>query len=526
MDDCGRPAPVTDGALAANAGAVPVAPAAEPREASAQPSARRGIGLSGRLLMLTIAFVMLAEILIYVPSVANFQRSWLSDRLAAAQIAALVLDADAVGPPGEAVERKLLAGVGAELVAVRGGGTRRLLAMDTMPPPIDRTVDLRAQGTIDAIAAAFATLTRPNGGAIRVIGPGTGPQAGEIDFVEIVIDPAPLRAALVGFSINILFLSLIISAITAGLVFLALELVIVRPVRRLSVNIARFSQEPEDPTRIIVPTDRTDEIGVAERALERTERALAQELRATRRLAELGLGVAKINHDLRNMLASAQLVADRMVEASDPTVQRFAPRLVATLQRAIDFSEATLAYGRAVEPQPRRRPVPLLEVLADLDEVPGLARAGTQAPPEAVRLVLDVPGDLVVDADRAQLARVFVNLARNAVRALAKGPKSMLEGAQEGGAEDAPGGGRLLTIEAWREKGACLVRVADNGPGLPAKAVAHLFEPFKGASGGTGLGLAICAEIVRLHGGRIAHEPDRRGASFLVVVPDDETRVA
>ncbi|MFN3687208.1 sensor histidine kinase [Salinarimonas sp.] len=507
MDDGGRRGPATHGTIAAE-----VLPAAAERA----PSARRGIGLSGRLLVLTIAFVMLAEVLIYVPSVARFQNSWLSDRLAAAQIAALVLDADAEGPVGEAVERKLLEGVGAELVAVRGGGTRRLLAMDTMPPAIDRTVDLRDQSLVDSVRAAFATLTRPNGGAMRVIGPGTGAQAQEIDFVEIVIDPAPLRTALIGFSINILILSLIISAITAGLVFLALELVIVRPVRRLSTNIARFSEEPEDAARIIVPSDRTDEIGVAERALERTERALAQELRATRRLAELGLGVAKINHDLRNMLASAQLVADRMVEASDPTVQRFAPRLVATLQRAIDFSEATLAYGRAVEPEPDRRPVRLLDVLADLDDVPGLSRAredgeGTDESGEGpVRLVLAVPDDLLVDADRAQLARVFVNLARNAVRALAK----------------APSGARALTIEAWREEGACHVRVSDNGPGLPARAVAHLFEAFKGASGGTGLGLAICAEIVRLHGGRIAHEPDRPGACFLVVVPDREKTVA
>jgi len=491
---------------------------AEPRKAfTAQPPAlgvearagrrRLSVGLSGRLLLLTVAFVMLAEVLIYVPSVANFQRNWLSDRLAAAQIAALVLDAADADMPE--LQGKLLAGVGAELVAVRGGGTRRLLAVDvTMPPEVSRTVDLRTQGAFEAIPTAFETLLSPGSGMLRVVGHGTGPNAGEIDFVEIVIDQRPLRDALIAFSRNILILSLIISGITAGLVYVSLQAAIVRPVRRLSANLERFSEAPEDASRIIAPSRRGDEIGVAERALERTERALADELRSKRRLAELGLGVAKINHDLRNMLSSAQLISDRLAELPDPTVQRFAPRLIATLQRAIDFSEATLAYGRAVEPAPSRRRQLLREILADLHAIPGLAAPDGEAGREegGARLVLDVPDDLVVDADREQLARVFVNLARNAVQALARTPPDERE----------------VRVVARREGGVCVVRVSDTGPGLPAKAREHLFEPFKSATraSGTGLGLAICAEIVRLHGGEVVHEPDRPGASFRVTIPD------
>lgn len=491
------------------------------REPARSLRARLAVGLSGRLLLLTIGFVMLAEVLIYVPSVANFQRSWLSDRLAAAQIAAMVLDAGEQAMPE--LQGKLLAGVGAELVAVRGGGTRRLLAIDAMPPSVARTVDLRDQGPLDAVAAAFATLGDPHGGPLRVLGPGSGPDAETVDFVEIVIDPAPLRDALLAFSVNILLLSLVISGITAGLVYLALQAVIVRPVRRLSANVLRFSDDPEDATRIIAPSRRTDEIGVAERALERMERALADELRSKRRLAELGLGVAKINHDLRNMLASAQLISDRMAELPDPTVQRFAPRLIATLQRAIDFSEATLAYGRAVEPTPNRRVQPLVEILRDLHAIPGLAppdEEGTARDGVVARLVMRVPEDVVVDGDREQLARVFVNLARNAVQALAKLP------------DDHPGPAeREVRIEAWREDrredrregGVCVVRIVDTGPGLPPVAREHLFEPFKSAtraSGGTGLGLAICAEILKLHGGAIVYEPDGPGAAFRITIPD------
>ncbi|GGK24031.1 sensor histidine kinase [Salinarimonas ramus] len=474
--------------------------------AAARAPRRLRIGLSGRLLFLTIAFVMVAEVLIYVPSVANFQRNWLSDRLAAAQIAALVLDAGDADMPQ--LQEKLLAGVGAELVAVRGGGTRRLLAVDvSMPPEVSRTVDLRSQGAFAAIGSAFDTLFGRAPGMLRVVGDGTGPDAEAIDFVEIVLDPAPLREALLAFSRNILVLSLIISGITAGLVYLALQALIVRPVRRLSANLAQFSQAPEDASRIIAPSRRTDEIGTAERALERTEKALAEELRSKRRLAELGLGVAKINHDLRNMLASAQLISDRLSDVEDPTVQRIAPRLIGTLQRAIDFSEATLAYGRAVEPTPSRQVLPLLDVLTDLHAVPGLAVPDAESVPEgAARLVLEIAPDVTIDADREQIARVFVNLARNAVQALAR----------------APGAERILKIEAFRTGATCVVRVSDTGPGLPPKAVEHLFEAFKGATraSGTGLGLAICAEIVRLHGGRIVHEPEEPGACFRIEIPD------
>jgi hypothetical protein len=91
-------------------------------------------GLSGRLLLLTVLFVMIAEVLIYVPSVANFRRNWLNDRLAAAQMAALVLDAVPSESLPQDLEARLLAGVGAVAVAVKGGGARRLLAMSDMPP--------------------------------------------------------------------------------------------------------------------------------------------------------------------------------------------------------------------------------------------------------------------------------------------------------------------------------------------------------------------------------------------------------
>lgn len=473
-------------------------------------------GLSARLLWLTIVFVMIAEVLIYVPSVANFQRSWLNDRLTAAQIAALVLDAAPEGLTRE-LEDSLLDGVGAMTVAVRGGGTRRLLAVSDMPQEVGRVLDLRDTTALTAITDAFTTLLAPSPLPILVVG--SGMTAGgmqergqTVDMVEIVIEEAPLRRALLTFSWNILQLSLLISGITAGLIYFALQWAIVRPVRRLSDNLAGFSQDPENTARIIVPSSRGDEIGVAEQALAQMERKLADELRQKRRLAELGLGVSKINHELRNMLTTAQLLSDRMAKASDPMVQRFAPRLVATLQRAIDFSEATLAYGRAVEPDPNRRRFPLLPLAKELFDLPGICgtarecAAGEADAEGAVCLELDIPRDLSIDADPEQLLRVFVNLARNAVQALRGLERER----------------RRVDLRAVREGPRVTITIRDHGPGLPARARDRLFEPFQSAArpGGSGLGLAICAEIVRLHGGEIALIDTVEGACFQIVIPD------
>jgi signal transduction histidine kinase len=454
-------------------------------------------GLSGRLLLLTITFVMLAEVLIYVPSVANFRRNWLNDRLAAAQIAALVLDAAPEERLSEDLEARLLEGVGAQAVAVRGSGRRRLLASENVPEAVHKTVDLRDGSWIQLIKDASDVLFQPTDRPIRVIGAGMG-----VEFVEIVLDQRPLRTAMLDFSRNILLLSLIISGITASLVYFALQWLIVRPVRRLSGNIAAFAGSPEDASRVIRPSGRADEIGVAEDALAQMEAALADELRQKRRLAELGLAVSKINHELRNMLTTAQLLTDRLERVSDEAVQRVAPRLVATLGRAIAFCEATLAYGRATERSPQRQMIALAPLVDELADLTGLA------PGSGITFESRVPLDLMVDADPDQLTRIVVNLVRNAVQALS----------QAGATEGPP----RIRVAAKREDALVTILVEDNGPGVPDRARAHLFAAFQGSarSGGTGLGLAIAAELTHLHGGSINLDDSEAGARFRIIIPD------
>jgi signal transduction histidine kinase len=481
-----------------------VVPSSTPESPSRRSAGERPprIGLSARLLGLTVLFVMLAEVLIYVPSVANFRRNWLNDRIAAAQVAALVVEAAPEGrlPPGLAT--RLVSGIDAHAIAVKVQDRRQLITASEVPLEISRTVDLREGGAWSLIADAFTTLVMPDPRPLRVVGEARG----AADFVEVIIDEAPLREAMLIFSRNILFLSLIISGITAGLVYLALHALIVRPVRRVAENVLAFEADPEDESRRLMPSGRQDEVGLAERAIARMQSTLAQDLRQRRHLAALGLAVSKINHDLRNMLATAQLLSDRLSQSPDPTVQRFAPKLIATLDRAIGFCQATLAYGRAAEPAPQRRRVELAPLVDEMASAIGLDEQ------DAIRLATDIPAGIQIDADPDQMLRVLVNLGRNAMQALA--------------AAGAGSAARTIRIAAWRENGCVFLRFADNGPGLQPRAREHLFAAFQGStqSGGTGLGLAIAAEIVRLHGGSITLEASdasgEGGASFLLTIPD------
>ncbi len=323
---------------------------------------RRGLGLSAKLLLLTLLFVMLAEVLIFLPSVANFRITGLTDRLTAAQLAALAAEAVPGGVVPDPLRMELLRTAQVRAVALKRDNERRLVLPPDMVSEIDETFDFRASARPRGVAnelglrlrliwQAISVFSAREGRTIRVIGePGMG--AG--DFIEVVLPEAPLKAAMIRYGLNVLGLSVIISMITAALVYFALNGLLVQPMMRITRNMLRFSENPEDASRIIVPSLRQDEIGTAERELAHMQMELTQTLQQKNRLAALGLAVSKISHDLRNMLANAQLLSDRLSSLPDPAVQRFAPKLIASLGRAIALCESTLRFGRAEETAPRR----------------------------------------------------------------------------------------------------------------------------------------------------------------------------
>lgn len=449
--------------------------------------------LSAQLLVLTVLFVMLAEVLIYVPSLSNFRDSWIKQRLAQAQIATLALEATPDNMVANTLRDELLTNAEAFAVVLHRNAARRLILRDDMPPAIDATYDLRDATFLDIIMDMFDCLMAEDGRTIRVIGK---PRFEGGDFIEIVFDETPLRQAMLDFSTNILNLSILISIITASLVFFALNFFLVRPMRRITENMVAFSEKPDDASRVIEPSARLDEIGVAERELADLQTQVRSTLNQQARLASLGTAISKINHDLRNILASTQLISDRLGGVDDPTVQSLAPRLFASIDRAIQLCTNTLKFGSSEEAPPDRRPVALKDLATEAMEAIGL----DESSPVAIRI--DVADGLEIDADPDHLFRILLNLGRNAAQAM------------EAGGE--------ISVSAVNDVDSVTIEMADNGPGIPDAARERLFQPFGGTTrqGGTGLGLAISADLVRAHGGTLdLVETSANGTRFRICIP-------
>jgi signal transduction histidine kinase len=452
--------------------------------------------LSGRFLILTIVFVMLAEVLIFVPSVARFRQDYLLSRLERAQIAALSQIA-AEGMVSPELEAELLRNAEVFNVVLRRDEMRQLVLSSPIPAPIRATYDLRDPSAFELIRDALVRLWGAEDQVIRVMG-APSREAGLL--IEVTMESQPLRRAMVDYGLRILLLSAVISGVTALLLFLAVRSVLVMPIRRLVAHMQSYAEAPEDARRIIEPTARVIELCEAEDALKTMQTQLTGALRQKERLAQLGQAVAKVSHDLRNILTSAQLFADRMERSQDPTVKRAAPKLVNSISRAVNLCETTLAFGKAEEPPPALARVALAQVVADVIESERLATGEAE-----VSFAEDVPAGMVIRADSEQLHRVLANLVRNARQAIV--------------ASGRPG---EIAVRADEDERDWIVTVADTGPGLPPRARDHLFQAFTGGTRkeGSGLGLAIAAELVRGHGGRLElARTDEGGTEFTIRLP-------
>lgn len=444
--------------------------------------------LSARLLILTTCFIMLAEFLIFAPSIANFRLNWFNEKLNAAHLAILTLDAAPDGMVSKEMEAELLKHVGAKSIAVKRIGMKQALIND-MPPTIDESFDLRNPMALELIYNAFQALPRTDERIIRVVGRSPKDMKAEI---ELILEERELCDAMTSFAGRILLLSLVISLATAVLVYLSLQWLLVLPMRRLTHNMVRFAEDPEDESRIVQPSNRRDEVGRAQKELAGLQRNLLSMLKQREHLAALGTAVAKINHDLRGILSTALVVSDRLENSDDPEeVRKIAPTLVSSIDRAVNLCTQTLNYVGQETP-----PLNVTKfVLADVvNEVADGVNNGT-------KVFSEVDQTRKIFADRDHLFRVMNNLVQNSIQAGADIIRVTLEGEDQ---------------DFW------LLDFEDNGPGLAPRAEKNLFKPFQSSarSGGTGLGLVTARELIRAHGGDLwLLETGEAGTVFRIHLP-------
>ncbi|WP_421782971.1 sensor histidine kinase [Kiloniella litopenaei] len=447
--------------------------------------------LSAKLLVLTAIFVLLAEILIFAPSIARFRYVYLQEHLADAHLAILALDATDDMMVSEDLEKELLSHVNALAVALQRPGQGRLKLMSSAEVEIDATYDLREESFFGLIKDAFVALGQTRHRVLRIVG--HSPKNKDV-LVEVVMSETPMRWDMYEYSWRILALSLGIALMTAALVFISLHWLMVQPLRRITRSMIRFRDSPEDATRIIAPSSRSDEVGVAESELASMQVSLQSSLGQKTRLAAIGTAAAKINHDLRNGLATARLISDRLNRSEDPEVREVAPVLLAAIDRAVHICGQMLNFSKEGAPQ--------LDIMDfDLHELAGEV-ADTIQVAESVDITVQnhIPPGTNVSGDWEQLYRVFENLARNAEQA----------------------GAKTAEIRLQEELDCLIVSIADDGPGIPPEIRSNLFKPFKGSTrkNGSGLGLAITRDLMRAHGGDIWLDvSELGGACFCLELP-------
>ncbi|NNE57423.1 MAG: HAMP domain-containing histidine kinase [Hellea sp.] len=448
--------------------------------------------LSGKLLILTIIFVLVAEAVIFIPSVASFRKNWLSERAMSAGHLAIAL----VEAP-ETFSRKMLADAfmrdtGISVVRTETMGRTELVLGTPPSNPDIKVVDLRAEQTGWQIGAALLAFSEKDG-YLRVL---AKPPSDEFESLEYLVPRRALQQAIEKYCHNILRLSILIAIMTGLLLYAVLSFLIVRPVKCLADDIEEFRENPEAPIKHKRTEDRKDEIGDLSRSFSDMQESVQSSFEQQKRLADLGLAVSKINHDLRNVLTSAQLVSDRLAMDKDERIRKMGERLVRSVNRGVRIAEGVLEYGS--------------DKTEDVTpEVIHLARLVDEAAWDTLQAYPAVSYDVEIDdainatADLDFTYRIFQNLIRNAAQAMKE--------------TQAP----RIRLKVGSDQNFIRVMVSDNGPGLPLKVRETLFTPFmsSGGRGRTGLGLSIAKELAQAQGGDLALvSSDETGTVFEVSV--------
>jgi signal transduction histidine kinase len=448
--------------------------ASAPADAAARPVPRR---LAVRLAWLMIIALLVAEACFLVPSMVRRRTDWLDQRITEAQLAAFSVAATRAGMVDQPARDTLLRLIGVEAIFFQQSGQRLTVLAPTAGLPEATTLDLARETTLDALLSTAASLFDDSD---RLIAVTSASPLDEGDTVIVVLHQRALHERLALAARRSGTISLIIAVAAGMLLYVALLFLLVRPLRRLTASIAAFRDHPERSVPIEAAgfsRHGRDEISTAARELAAMQQELRAALSRNARLAALGTAMAKVNHDLRGILAPAMLTAERLQMHADPAIQRAGDVLLRSVERAAELTRRTLEFTREAPVVLPRQRVALHPLVAEAAE-----EACAACP--ALAVANHVASDIEIEADRESLARVLGNLLRNAGEAEA----------------------RCVSVTAAWEGAELVVTVADDGPGLPEAVRAALFRPFVrgGRSGSTGLGLAIVYDLMQAHGGDVA----------------------
>ena len=204
--------------------------------------------LSGRLLLLTAIYVMLGEVLIFVPSVGRYHRELLDNHIESAELAILPFTEPGGQGLSGMLREQLLRRAGADVVTLRRADQRELFLVQGQPEWIDHTIDLTKTTFLGDMWNAMDCLFRGDDRMLQVLAPTRikGAQS-----VGIVLGEAPIRSALVAYAERVIVTGLAVSLITAFLVFISIFFFMVRPMEKLTQAMVAFRENPEDPSRIV-----------------------------------------------------------------------------------------------------------------------------------------------------------------------------------------------------------------------------------------------------------------------------------
>lgn len=456
-----------------------------------------GDSLSGRVLWLTVAVILGIELIVLLPGLGQLRNNWMWERVTHAQ---LLLDAagGTGAPVPAALQDSMLSYAGVSSIQLDEPGQPPLLLQSTnVPPGPDDAADIEDESLGYGTWRALLVIAGMGGKVVRIAAPSPlAPGA----TLEVLADTTPLTTELRTDASHVFMITVIVALITGLLVFAMLDRLLVRPMRVITTSIINFREDPEqDETSDLawLAARPEDDISTAARELKIMQEDMRAALWRNARLAAVGTSVAKISHDLRNILSTALLVADRLQSVDDPAVQRATRTLIPAVERAAQLVTRTVDFAR-------EGPPPITRTAVELSELAEEAISMVRPLNPEVRFVNQVPEALVLPLDRAQIYRVLVNLMKNAAEA----------------------GAKTISLATEREGAVTQLRVADNGPGLPLRVQDNLFKPFtsSGRYGGTGLGLAIARDLIRAHGGDLVLETTGpRGTVFCMDLAVSDT---